>query len=212
MPTPIQVSIVEDDEPIRMHFVQVLGNAEGIECLSAHGSAEDALRELPERRPDVVLMDIHLPRMSGIECARRVKTLLPLTQIIMLTIHEDSDRIFESLQAGATGYLLKRTPTSEILEGIREIVRGGSPMSGSIARKVIQMTIRRSEPVLRLTTLSARELEVLNLLAEGFLYKEIGDRLEISINTVRNHIRAIYEKLQVQTRTEAVRQFLDGRK
>ena len=170
---------------------------------------ESALAQLPALRPDVVLMDIRLPGLSGIECVRRLKAVLPGVQIVMLTVFEDEERVFDALAAGATGYLVKRTPPAEILAAIAEVRRGGSPMSSAIARKVVQafQHSRRSAPGGALE-LSPREQEILTLLARGLRYKEVADQLGIALDTVRSHIRRIYEKLHVTSRTEAVVKFL----
>ena len=204
----ITVSVVEDDPEIREHLGWLLSGEGGVRCVSSHGSAEDALRLLPTLAPQVVLMDINLPGMTGIECIPRLKSILPATQVIMLTVHEDSDSIFQALQSGATGYLLKRAPSTEILAAIREIVRGGAPMTSNIARKVVQFVSGWSKAAPELGALTARETEVLQLLAKGYLYKEIASELSIQVNTVQNHIRAIYEKLHVHTRTDAVLKYL----
>jgi DNA-binding NarL/FixJ family response regulator len=205
---PVSISIVEDDPIIREQLGLAIGKADDLRCLSQHRSAEAALRELPGLQPQVVLMDINLPGISGIECVRQLRGKLPRTQIIMLTVHEDIDSIFQSLLAGATGYLLKRTPRAQLFEGIRDVVRGGSPMNSSIARKVVQMIASQEKRRDGLAKLTDRESEVLEQLAKGRLYKEIAEQLGINIETVRTHIRAIYEKLQVHTRTEAVVKFL----
>ncbi|MCX8107972.1 MAG: response regulator transcription factor [Verrucomicrobiae bacterium] len=202
----MSVSIVEDNDQLRATLVRVLSRADGFRCASQHASGEEAVRELPKVRPDVVLMDINLPGMSGVECVRQLKPLLPETQIVMLTVYEDTENIFNALAAGATGYLLKRTSKDELLAAIREVHAGGSPMTAHIARKVVQSFQR---PVQNPTeNLSEREREVLELLSQGFLYKEIADKLGISYETVHTYIRRIYEKLQVRTRTEAVARFL----
>jgi DNA-binding NarL/FixJ family response regulator len=231
----IKVSIVEDNDQLRATLARILSRADGFECVGQHPSAEAALDAIPNERPDVVLMDINLPGMNGVECVRRLKALLPQTQIVMLTVYEDTDNIFNALAAGATGYLLKRTPREELLEAIREVHRGGSPMSAHIARKVVQSFQRApasaaapASPAAAAPTasgataapagdaapqaaeLSPREREVLDLLAQGFLYKEIAEKLGISYETVHTYIRRIYEKLQVRTRTEAVAKFLRG--
>lgn len=205
---PITVSIVEDNDRLRGTLAHVLNRAEGFRCVSQHASAEDALKGLPEERPDVVLMDINLPGMNGVECVRRLKPLLPGAQIMMLTVYEDTDNIFNALKAGATGYMLKRTPRAELLQAIREVHRGGSPMTTHIARKVVQSLQQAPPPAQSPEALSPREQEVLDCLAQGFLYKEIADKLGISYETVHTYIRRIYEKLQVRTRTEAVAKFL----
>jgi len=204
---PITVSIVEDNDQLRGTLARVLDRAEGFACLGQHASAEAALENVPREKPDVVLMDINLPGMNGVECVRKLKQLIPETQVMMLTAYEDTENIFNSLAVGASGYMLKRTPRAELLEAIREVKRGGSPMTTHIARKVVQSFLK---PVGAPTTgeatedLSAREKEVLDLLSQGFMYKEIADKLGIGFETVRTYIRRIYEKLHVRTRTEAV--------
>jgi DNA-binding NarL/FixJ family response regulator len=204
----IAVSIVEDQAPLRKTLARVLARAEGFDCVSQYESAEAALEGLPRDKPGVVLMDINLPGMNGVECVRQLKSLLPEVLVIMLTVYEDTENIFNALAAGATGYLLKRTPRSELLEAIREVVRGGSPMTAHIARKVVQSFQKAAPEASPTDNLSQREQEVLDLLSQGFLYKEIADRLGISYETVHTYIRRIYEKLQVRTRTEAVAVFL----
>jgi DNA-binding NarL/FixJ family response regulator len=205
---PITVSIVEDNEQLRTTLARVISRAEGFRCVSHYGDAEAALEGLPKDKPEVVLMDINLPRMNGVECVRRLKPLMPQVQIVMLTVYEDTDNIFNALTAGAAGYLLKRTKSAELLEAIREVHRGGSPMTTHIARKVTQ-SFQRAGPSSQPTeNLSEREQEVLDCLSQGFLYKEIADKLGISYETVHTYIRRIYEKLQVRTRTEAVAKFL----
>lgn len=203
---PINVSIVEDNEQLRATLARMLDRANGFACLSQYPSAEAALAALPADRPDVVLMDINLPGMNGVECVRKLKEILPETQIIMLTAYEDTENIFNSLAAGAAGYLLKRSKSAEILEAIRDVRAGGSPMSTHIARKVVQSFQARpaAAPVEQTEELSPREQEVLDLLSQGFMYKEISDKLGISFETVRTYIRRIYEKLHVRSRTEAV--------
>lgn len=209
----ITVSIVEDNEPVRNTLARSLDRAEGFQCLSQFSNAEAALEALPKERPQVVLMDINLPGINGVECARRLKQIAPEIQIIMLTVYEDTENIFNALMAGATGYMLKRTPRAELLAAIKDVHRGGSPMTTHIARKVVQALQQR--PATPATpqqasseVLSAREQEVLDCLAKGFLYKEIAEKLGISYETVHTYIRRIYEKLQVRTRTEAVAKFL----
>ena len=205
---PITVSIVEDNEQLRTTLARVIGRAEGFQFLSAYGSAEDALAGLPQDRPDVVLMDINLPGLNGVECVRRLKPLAPDTQIIMLTVYEDTDNIFNALTAGATGYLLKRTPRAELLQAIRDVRQGGSPMTAHIARKVVQSFQRTGASPQTTENLSEREQQVLDCLSQGLIYKEIAEKLGISYETVHTYIRRIYEKLQVRTRTEAVAKFL----
>jgi DNA-binding NarL/FixJ family response regulator len=180
----------------------------GFRCLSEHPTAESALRELPKLFPEVVLMDINLPGINGVECVRRLKVVLPDTQIVMLTVYNKIENIFEALTAGATGYLLKHTPPDELLEAIRDVHGGGSPMNSSIARKIVQTFQKSAHSRNETAVLSPRESEVLALLAKGYLYKEISDRIGISFATVRTHVRHIYEKLHVRSRTEAVAKHL----
>jgi len=209
---PTTISIVEDNDKLRGTLAKVLNRAEGFKCVSDYGSAEDALADLPKIKPNVVLMDINLPGMNGVECVRKLKTLLPQTQVMMLTVYEDTDNIFNALAAGASGYMLKRTPTKELIEAIHEVLRGGSPMTTHIARKVVLSFQKSAETTAKaadeLSELSEREQQVLDLLAQGLIYKEIAEKLAISYETVHTYIRRIYEKLQVRTRTEAVAKFL----
>jgi len=205
---PITVSIVEDNDKLRGTLARVLSRAEGFQFVSEHSNAEDALKDLPNAKPEVVLMDINLPGMNGVECARRLKQLLPQTQVMMLTVYEDTENIFNALAAGASGYMLKRTPRDELLEAIREVHRGGSPMTTHIARKVVQSFQRAGSAALTTENLSEREQQVLDLLSQGLIYKEIAEKLGIGYETVHTYIRRIYEKLQVRTRTEAVAKFL----
>jgi DNA-binding NarL/FixJ family response regulator len=204
----ITVSIVEDDAPLRGILRDWICGAEGFQCGGAHDSAEAALEALPRENPSVVLMDINMPGMNGIECVRRLKPQMMNTQFMMLTVYEDSDHIFKALSSGASGYLLKRTPRAELLAAIKDVHAGGSPMSSNIARKIVQSfqrfaPVSSSEP----ENLSPREREVLELLARGYLYKEIADNLQISVPTVNTHIRRIYEKLHVRSRSQAVAKF-----
>ncbi len=205
---PIRVAIVEDDEGIRSSLVPMLGRSPDCRPVASFPDAESALAELPRCRPDVALVDINLPGLDGIECVRRLKKQLPETQFLMLTVYGDSDRLFRSLMAGATGYLLKRTPSTGVLAAIREARAGGSPMTPQIARQVVQYFRGLAEPASDLDKLSPRELEILAQLSEGFLYKEIADNLGISMDTVRTHIRKIYDKLQVHSRAAAMLKFM----
>ncbi|HXG49595.1 MAG TPA: response regulator transcription factor [Methylomirabilota bacterium] len=207
---PITVSIVEDNDQLRGTLGRVLDRAEGFKCVGQHGSAEAALEALPREKPDVVLMDINLPGISGVECARRVRQMLPDTQVMMLTVYEDTENIFNALAAGAAGYLLKRTPSAELLAAIRQVKEGGSPMTAHIARKVVQSFQKPAAAPNPAEDLSPREREVLDCLSQGLIYKEIAEKLGISYETVHTYIRRIYEKLQVRTRTEAVAKFLRG--
>lgn len=203
----LRVAIVEDDDRLRQQFARLVEGAGDMACVSESPSAEAALAAIPSVAPDVVLMDLNLPGMNGIECTRRLKDLRPEMQIVMLTSFESNDAIFESLAAGATGYVLKRAPGVEILDAVRDVKAGGSPMSSAIARKVVTFFGKRVDPAPSpdLDRLTDRERAVLNALAEGQQYKEIADALGISINTVRNHVKNTYEKLQVNTRLDAVR-------
>jgi DNA-binding NarL/FixJ family response regulator len=203
----IRVSIVEDDARVRTSLARLIDGADRFSCVSQHESGERAIADLPGVRPDVVLMDINLPGMSGVECVRRLRTAVPSVQVVMLTVYEDTDLIFAALAAGATGYLLKRTPPDELLGGIWDVHRGGSPMTGHIARKVVQ-SFREADRAGDEDALSPREREVLDHLAQGYLYKEIAARLTISYDTVHTYVRRIYEKLQVHSRTEAVAKHL----
>jgi DNA-binding NarL/FixJ family response regulator len=214
---PITISIVEDNDKLRGTLAKVIGRAEGFKFVSDYGSAEDALAELPRVKPEVVLMDINLPGMNGVECVRKLKALMPQVQVMMLTVYEDTENIFNALAAGANGYLLKRTPTRELIDAIREVHRGGSPMTTNIARLVVQSFQKTAAAPAQpagsaaggeLSELSDREQQVLDLLAQGLIYKEIADKLNIGYETVHTYIRRIYEKLQVRTRTEAVAKFL----
>jgi DNA-binding NarL/FixJ family response regulator len=204
----ITVSIVEDSERLRTTLSRVLSRSDGFECISSYGTAEAALNDLPQKKPNVVLMDINLPGMNGVECTRKLKEAVPGIQIVMLTVYEDTENIFNALAAGASGYLLKRTSTPELLDSLREVHRGGSPMTAHIARKVVQSFQRPTSATETTEDLSPREKEVLDCLSQGFLYKEIAEKLGISYETVHTYIRRIYEKLQVRTRTEAVAKFL----
>lgn len=203
----ITVSIVEDDTPAREIMLEWINSEPGFECVGAHASVEEALTRLPEEKPAVALMDINLPGLSGIEGVRRLKLLLPGTQFVMLTVYEDSDHIFNALMAGASGYLLKNTLREDLFSALRDVHAGGSPMTSNIARKVVvafqQMGTQQSEA----GDLSPREREVLELLARGYLYKEIADALRLSVPTVNTHTRHIYEKLHVRSRAQAVAKF-----
>jgi DNA-binding NarL/FixJ family response regulator len=203
----IPVSIVEDDAPARGLLGDWVQRAPGFRCVGRHACAEAALAALPIEKPSVVLMDINLPGISGIECVRRLKPLLPDTQFVMLTVYEDPEHIFNALAVGACGYLLKRVSRAELIEALQEVHAGGSPMSSNIARKVVQSFQRPAHQPSEAMELSARELEVLELLARGYLYKEIAELLKISRPTVNTYIRRIYEKLHVHSRSQAVAKF-----
>ena len=200
---PIKVCIVEDLKEVREGMTSLLSLDEHFEILAAYPDAESAMEGLPAWQPDIVIMDVNLPAMNGIECIKRVKSLCKQTQFIMFTIFENDEKVFEALAAGASGYLLKQTPPHKIVESLIELSQGGAPMSTQIARKVIDK-VRRNETNEATALLSARENEVLQHLAKGLLYKEIADKLSISVGTVRQHIHKLYEKLHVQNRTEAI--------
>jgi DNA-binding NarL/FixJ family response regulator len=204
----IRISIVEDDEPTRRILADVIRNSPGLELLSHYGDTVQALESLPRDKPDVVLMDINLIGSTGVECVRHLKPLLPATQFLMLTVYEDSDHIFAALAAGATGYLLKDTTREELLAAIQQITTGGSPMSSSIARRVVSSFSKVPSPTAETSVLSPREQSVLSLLTKGYLYKEIAEQLGISVPTVNTYIRRIYEKLQVHSRSQAIAKYL----
>ena len=200
----ITVAIVEDDNEIREGLAVLINGSEGFKCVATYSSAEDALSDLLKKKPDVVLMDINLPHMSGIECTRKLKDLRPDLSIMVLTVYDDDESIFESLKAGARGYVVKKTPPAKLLESILELYNGGSPISSRIARKIVQTFHVIGTSSEERENLSRREDEILAYLAKGYRYKEIGETLFISIETVRTHVRNIYEKLHVRSRTEAL--------
>jgi len=204
----INVSIVEDNNGTRESLKELLGRAPGLLCVGAHASGEEALRKIPADNPDVVLMDINLPGMRGIECVARLKAKIPKAMILMLTTYDQNDLIFESLRAGAHGYLLKNMSPGELIQAVEQVHAGGAPMSMQIARKVVNYFQQIRQPSSEVEKLTKREQEILALLAKGFLYKEIADQLSISLSTVRAHLHAVYEKLHVHSRTEAVVKFL----
>ena len=203
----IAVSIVEDDRKTRESLAALLRRASGVRLLGAHPSGEAALVNLPAEQPEVVLMDINLPGMSGIDCIVKLKTQMPALRVLMLTTYEDSHLIFNSLRAGASGYILKNKSSAELLDAIQQVHEGGAPMSMRIARKVVAFFNQLPGPVSDSEQLSEREAQVLAALAKGMIYKEIGSQLKISENTVRTYVKRIYEKLHVNSRTEAVAKF-----
>jgi DNA-binding NarL/FixJ family response regulator len=205
---PITVALVEDDAPLRASLTGILERAPECRCVGAFASAEDALRELPSLSPQVVLMDINLPGMDGVQCVRRLADLLPNTQMVMLTVQEDTDVIFESLAAGASGYLLKPVRSAELLAAVKDVFAGGAPMTSNIARKVVQSFKRNGAECDDAKQLSTREREVLDYLAKGYSYKETASLLNISYSTVHTHIEHIYQKLHVQSRAQAVAKYL----
>ena len=201
-----RVSIVEDDEPTRRILSDMLGHVSTLELVSNYGVSSVAVEQLPADRPDVVLMDIQMPAPNGVECVRLLKPRMPETQFLMLTVYGSANHVFAALAAGATGYLLKSTPRPELLAAIEQVVSGGSPMSSAIARKVVQSFA--SDNATPVEGLSPREQTVLALLTKGYLYKEIADSLGCSVPTVATHIRRIYEKLHVQSRSQAIAKYL----
>ena len=205
---PIKVAIVEDLAEVRDGLSELIASDRELSFLESFGNAETAVQKLPVLQPDIVLMDINLPGMSGIECIRVIREQCPSTQFMMFTVYENDEKVLQALQAGASGYLLKRTDPQRILESIKELNQGGSPMSSSIARKVLNIFIHEKKRTKK-EILSNRENEVLELLADGLLYKEIADKLFISHGTVRQHIHNIYEKLHVNNRTAAVNKYFD---
>jgi len=199
----IKIAIVEDIKDIREGLQLLINSNDTFSCTQTYSTAEDALLNLPNTLPDVILMDIHLPGISGIEAIKKLKPQLPSVQFIMSTVYEDDENIFESLKAGATGYLLKKTSPDKILEAITEVYNGGSPMSAQIARKVIG-AFQKKNPIDETSELTPKEKEILKALSKGLRYKEIAHEMEISMDTVRTHVRHIYEKLQVQSRMDAI--------
>jgi DNA-binding NarL/FixJ family response regulator len=200
---PIKVSIVEDLAEVREGLAELVRSDKELLMMEHFNNAESAIEKLPELEPDIVVMDINLPGMSGIECIKIIKEKCPGTQFMMFTVYETDEKVLQALQAGATGYLLKRTAPQRILESIKELSQGGSPMSSNIARKLLNIFLDEKK-ITKKEMLTDRENEVLQLLADGLLYKEIADRLNIVHGTVRQHIHNIYEKLHVQNRTEAI--------
>jgi DNA-binding NarL/FixJ family response regulator len=212
---PIRIALVDDDQELRSCIAALLCKTADLLVVGSYGSAEQALAQIPGCNPEVVLMDINLPKMDGVECVRQLKKLLPSVQILMLTMYEDNDRLFNSILAGADGYLLKRSVTAQLVESIREVKAGGSPMTPQIARRVFHYF--RSAPPQAVQTpqgtiedLTEREKEVLELLARGLQFKQIGESLNLSLDGVRFHLRNIYAKLHVHSRTDAVVKYLQG--
>ena len=204
---PITIAIVEDDAPLRASMIGILERAAECRFVGGFANAEDALRDLPKLAPQVVLMDINLPGLDGVQCVRRLAELLPQTQILMLTVHEDTDTIFDSLAAGAAGYLLKPVRAVELLTAVKDVYAGGAPMTSNIARKVVQ-SFKGASPADDTKQLSPRERDVLDYLAKGYSYKETAQLMHISYSTVHTHIEHIYQKLHVQSRAQAVAKYL----
>ncbi len=209
----ISVVIVEDLEEVSEGLAAFIKEDSDLSLVGSFTTAEAALLELPQLAPDIVIMDINLPGMSGIECVQEIKKSTPAIQFMMFTVYENNDQVFEALKAGASGYLLKKTPPLQIIEAIKELHQGGSPMSAAIARKLVTLFVEqhKTEPAPEAAVLSPREKEVLHLIARGLLYKEIAEELGISFHTVRQHIGRIYEKLHVQNKTEAINKVYGSR-
>ena len=200
----ISIVIVEDLDEVREGLKNFLALSDEFIVLDTFKNAEEALQEIPKMKPDIVIMDINLPGMNGIECIRQLRNKTPSTQYMMFTVYENDEKVFEALKAGASGYLLKNTGLVQMIESLKQLYDGGSPMSANIARKLVTVFRQQENSLADIKTLSNRENEILQLLANGLLYKEIADKLFISVNTVRQHIHKIYEKLHVQNRTEAI--------
>lgn len=203
----ISVAIVEDNAGIRRNLERLIAETPGLRCLCACDCGEDALREIPRLQPDVVLMDLHLPNLCGVECTARLKELLPALQIIILTVYDDTETVFQALRAGACGYLLKRSAPEKILSAITEVRQGGAPMTSEIARKLVETFREPPLPHAADLHLTRREEEILELLSQGFTNKEIAQRVSLSYDTVRWHLKEIYRKLHVRSRTEAAYKF-----
>jgi DNA-binding NarL/FixJ family response regulator len=200
----ISIAIVEDLDEVRDGLKNFLALSTDFKILDTFKTAEEALYEIPQLKPDIVIMDISLPGMNGIECIRLVKDKSPSTQFMMFTVYENDEKVFEALKAGAAGYLLKNTGLVQLIESLKELYNGGSPMSANIARKLVTVFREQQREAVPVEALSHRENEILQLLSKGLLYKEIAEHLSISVSTVRQHIHHIYEKLHVQNRTEAI--------
>lgn len=205
------VAIVEDNAMVRQTLAGWIDGAPGCRCVGTCSTAEEALLRIPALAPEVVLMDIQLPNLSGIACTVRLRELLPAVQVIIVTVYRDYDRIFKALQAGACGYILKRSSREEVLEAIAEVRSGGAPMSSEIARRLVESFQQPAAGALESQKLSRREEEILDVLCQGFTNKEIADRLCVSIETVRSHLKRIYERLHVRSRTEAALKYRDWR-
>jgi len=206
--SPIRVAIVEDNDEIRGTLERIVGRASGMRFVGSFPDGKTALELLPQHHPEVVIMDIRLPDVSGIECTAWLKQALPATQVLIFTVYGDNEQVFEALEAGASGYLLKRSTPAEIRQAILEVHQGGAPMSGEIARKVVQSFQKEHAGTAPAQRLTGREEEVLGLLAQGFVTKEIADQLAVSFDTVRFHLKNIYGKLHVRSRAEALVQYL----
>lgn len=209
--TPVRVALVEDKPDVRQSWSKLIGQLRDFSCVCACASGEEAVRTIPPARPDVILMDIFLPRMSGIECTARLKEILPQTQIVILTAMDDDELVFMALEAGADGYLLKRTRPEDLRAALVDVLSGGAPMTSEIARRVVASFRQKAKSREPGVHLSAREEEILLLLTKGYANKEIADRLSLSVDTVRSHLKHIYEKMHVRSRTEAVARYMNAR-
>lgn len=204
----IKFSVVEDQRDMRESLIKFLEGVAELRCVGSHADARDALRKIPAEAPDVVLMDINMPGMNGIECVSQLKKSCPSIDVLMLTTYDDGDLIFDALRAGANGYLLKNMRREDLVEAVRQVHAGGAPMSFQVARKVINHFHQPRKNNSEVDKLTSRETEILRLLAKGLAYKQIASQLGITISTIRTHIRAVYEKLHVHTRTEAAMKFV----
>ena len=203
-----RIAVVEDNTTVRASLAELVESIPGCECVGTFASGEEGIRLIPKLTPDLVMMDIHLPNLSGIECTAKLKQLMPELRVLILTVYEDGDKIFDALKAGASGYILKRSKPQDIIEAIREILAGGAPMTPEIALKVVESFRRAAAVPTETVSLSRRETEVLQGLAKGLANKEIADELSVGVETVRWHLKQIYEKLHVRCRTEAALKFL----
>lgn len=208
---PLRVALVEDKPDVRESWARLISSQPDLECVCTCASAEEALKVIPEANPDVILMDIFLPRMSGIECTARLKEVLPKTPVVILTAVDDDEMVFLALEAGADGYLLKRTKPDDLREALMDVLSGGAPMTSEIARRVVESFRKRARNRADVVSLTAREEEVLVLLSKGYSNKEIADKLSVSVDTVRSHLKHIYEKMHVRSRAEAVAHYLDAK-
>lgn len=207
----IGVAVVEDNPGLRRSLIRLIDHESGMRCVGAWQDGKSALIEMPALKPDVVLMDIHMPGMSGIECTARFKQICPDTQVVMVTVYEDTESVFSALQAGACGYLLKRSPPETIVKAVRDACDGGSPMTSQIARKVVDVFKKTAVPSGTGIELAPREKEVLELFAKGYVNKEVADKLNISYLTVKGYTKTIYEKLHVHSRSEALMKFVSNK-